>query len=220
MDYSYMPISISIEDRKILMVGGGKVALRKLETLLDFGADITVIAPEPEKKIEFFAESGQIKLEKRKYKSPEANQYGIVISASDDLSVNKTVSEDCKNARIPVNVVDNPKLCDFIFPAVLKRDCLTISVSSDGKAPYLSGHLKMVLDSIFQEKRWVTIAQLAAVFRLRVTRMFGGNHQKKNECFAKFLEADWQTILKDVPDEELSDFLDTFIEDDEPKDEQ
>ncbi|MFH2036925.1 MAG: bifunctional precorrin-2 dehydrogenase/sirohydrochlorin ferrochelatase [Candidatus Zixiibacteriota bacterium] len=219
MDYSYMPISISIEDRKILIVGGGQVALRKLETLLDFGADITLVAPEPDKKIEYFAESGRIRLEKRKYESPEASQYGIVISASDDIEVNKTVSEDSKKAGIPVNVVDNPKLCDFIFPAVLKRDCLTVSVSSDGRAPFLSGHLKMVLDSIFQEKRWVTIAQLAAVFRLRVNRMFGDDHKKKNECFASFLETDWQAILKEIPDNELSDFLDTLIVEDKKDDE-
>jgi siroheme synthase-like protein len=212
MEYSYMPIGIDIAKRRCLIVGGGEVALRKIDTLLDFGTDITVIAPEPIDKICFYAEKKRLHLEKRKYTSPEVKNFGIVIAASDDNEVNETVAGDCRDASIPVNVVDNPGLCDFIFPSVLKRDCLTISVLSDAQAPFLSGHLRMVLENIFAEKRWVTIAQLASVFRRRVNKTYADNQKLKAASFANFLDNDWQKTLEEVPDEELSDFLDTLME--------
>jgi len=212
MEYSYMPIGISIKKRKCLVVGGGRVALRKIDTLLDFGAEITVIAPEPDKKIEYYAGRNLLRLEKRKYNSPEAADYGIVISACDDENVNELVSSDCQKNGVPVNVVDNPNLCDIIFPAVVKRDCLTIATMSDGQAPFLSRHLRIILEDIFAEKRWVTIARLASVSRDRVQKTFRDNPEKKQACFARFLDIDWQKTLKEKPDEELSDFLDKLLE--------
>ncbi|MDD5427351.1 MAG: NAD(P)-dependent oxidoreductase, partial [candidate division Zixibacteria bacterium] len=88
MPNKYLPVNISLKDRTCLVVGGGKVALRKIENLLDYEADLTVVAPEVDKRIEFYAEKGKLKLEKRKYQSPEGATYGLVISASDDNAVN------------------------------------------------------------------------------------------------------------------------------------
>jgi len=151
---TYLPIGISLEKRNILLVGGGEVALRKVETLLEYNTDITVIAPEVHDKIRYYSEKGILKLEMRTYESPEASDFGIVISASDSSEVNETVYKDCSKAGIPVNVVDNPDLCDFIFPAVLKRNCISVSVSTDGQAPFLSGHLRLILENVFPETHW------------------------------------------------------------------
>lgn len=206
-----MPIALSLTGRPCLVVGGGTVALRKLETLFHYECDITVIAPEPLDRIEYFASKKAIKLEKREYCPGEAESYRIVISASDNKNVNKQVYEDCKAANVPVNVVDNPSLCDFIFPAVVKRDCLTISIASDGQAPFLARHLRLILESIFPE-RWGKLAKLAASFRKRALARWKNDPEKRAASFARFLEADWKSILAEANDKQLEQLLDSFLE--------
>ncbi len=195
MANTYLPISISLKKRTILVVGGGNVALRKIETLLDYESDITVVTPSTIDKVGYYAERGLIKLEKREYKIGEAARFGLVISASDNEAVNRQVAEDSRKAGVPVNVVDNPPLCDFIFPAVVRRDCLTVSVSSDGKAPFLSGHLRYILENVFPE-HWNELAGLAATFRVRAREYYKDNSEKRMAAYGRFVEADWKEILK------------------------
>lgn len=211
MANKYMPINISLENRRCLVVGGGDVALRKVETLLEYESDITVIAPEPNDKIEYFAKKGELKLEKREYRSPEASDYGIVISASNKKDVNVQVSEDCRHAGVPINVVDNPVLCDFIFPAVLKRDILSVAVSTDGQAPFLAGQLRLILEDIFPQ-RWKKIAGYASKYRKKVMARWRGRPEKKAQCYDRFVLVDWQTILKEKSDEEIGTLLDDLVE--------
>jgi len=213
MANKYLPINISLENRRCLVVGGGDVALRKVETLLEYKSDITVIAPEPNDKIGYFAKKGELKLEKREYRSPEASEYGIVISASNKKDVNAQVSEDCRNSGVPVNVVDNPPLCDFIFPAVLKRDILSVAVSTDGQAPFLAGQLRLILEDIFP-KRWKKIAGYAAKYRKKVMARWRGQSEKKAQCYNRFVQVDWQKILKEKSDDEIEALLDDLVEDD------
>jgi siroheme synthase-like protein len=211
MSHKYMPISISIKDRSCLVVGGGGVALRKVETLLDYDAAITVVAPEVHEKIQYHADRGRIALEKREYKSPEASDYGLVISASDDGALNKRVYDDAQQNNALVNVVDDPPHCGFIFPAVLRRDCLTAAISTDGKAPFVSGHLRLVLENIFP-KHWNRLINLAASYRVKVRERWGGDMEKMNVCYTEFLEADWKTMLKEMNDDEIDGELTRMLE--------
>ena len=210
MANKYLPISISLKARPCLVVGGGNVALRKIETLLEYDSRITVVAPEPVDKIEYYAGKEKLKLERRAYRSPEAQQYGIVISASDDNDVNEAVYKDCKAAGIPVNVVDNPAMCDVIFPAVLKRDCLTVAVSTNGKAPFLSGHLRLILEGVFPE-RWSKLAKMAARFRARVQKQFKDQPEQKAAALERFLNADWNTLLKEKSSDEIEQELEKLL---------
>lgn len=210
MANKYLPISISLKARPCLVVGGGSVALRKIETLLEYDSQITVVAPEPLEKIEYYAGKEKLKLERRAYQSPEAQQYGIVISASDDNGVNEIVYKDCKAAGIPVNVVDNSAMCDVIFPAVIKRDCLTVAVSTDGKAPFLSGHLRLILEGVFPE-RWSKLAKMAARFRAKVQKQFKDQPDRKAAALERFLNADWQTLLKEKSGQQLEQELEKLL---------
>lgn len=197
--------------RKCLVVGGGKVALRKVETLLDYDAEITVIAPDIEDKLRYHGEKGRIKIIKREYRSPEASRYGLVVSCIDKKKLNKKVYDDCKAAGVPVNVVDEPSLCDFIFPAVVRRNCLTASISTDGKAPFISAHLSLVLSTIFPE-HWEKLMKHAAVFRKKVQGKWPEDPDKKNACYGRFLDADWKSILKNSSEEEIKSMLDEMLE--------
>ncbi|HHI02379.1 MAG: hypothetical protein DRP51_09400 [Candidatus Zixiibacteriota bacterium] len=211
MPNEYLPIGFSLKKKRCLIVGGGNVALRKIETLFDYDTNITVIAPKPTDKIEYYSERELLKLEKREYVVGEASKFGLVIAASDNADVNMTVADDCNKAGIPINVVDRPGLCDFIFPATILRDCLTVSVLTDGKAPFLSGQLRMILEDIFPS-RWNKIAKLATRFRKKVHKRWKGNPVEKAGCFERFVGADWKKLLKDLSDDEIDSELDKMLE--------
>jgi len=210
MPHKFMPISVSLRDRPCLVVGGGLVALRKVESLLDYDTTITVVAPEVHEKLEYHAEHGRITLEKRDYQSSEAGRYGLVISATDDAALNARVHEDATGAGALVNVVDDPPYCDFIFPAVVRRESLTAAISTDGKAPFLSGHLRLVLENIFPA-HWSRLMKLAGSFRNRVRSQWADDPAKKDACYAEFLEADWKTMLKESSEEEIEEELNRML---------
>jgi len=211
MKHEYMPVSVSMRDRPCLVVGGGPVALRKVESLMDYDSTVTVVAPEVHEKLEYHARTKRITLEKREYRSPEAGEYWVVISATDDPALNRRVYEDARKGGALVNVVDDPPHCDFIFPAVLRRDCLTAAVSTDGKAPFMAGHLRVILDNIFPA-HWERLMKLAASFREQVRERWAGDRAKKNICYAEFLEADWKRLLAEASDDEIDKELDRMLD--------
>jgi siroheme synthase-like protein len=211
MGNRYMPINILLKGRKCLVVGGGEVALRKVETLLNYDCSLKIIAPTPVKKLEYYSDKGELTLERREYRSPEAKSYGLVISASDSREVNQAVFDDCRGAGVPVNVVDNPKLCDFVFPAVVRRGPLSVAVSTDGKAPFLSGHLRLILEGIFPDS-WERIASLAAEFRRKVRERWREEPAKRSECYERFVSVDWKSMLKEKEGDQIDNELDRLIE--------
>jgi len=218
MANTYLPIGLSLTGRSCLVVGGGNVGLRKVETLLDYDCKVTVVAPDPVKKLEYFQESKRITLEKREYEPPEAGNYDLVISAADSKEVNKKVFEDCGKAGIPVNVVDNPPLCTFIFPGTVKRGSLSIAVSTDGTSPFLAGHLRVILEEIFPD-RWKRIADHAAVFRVMVRRRFPKSPEEQGKCYERFIMADWKEIFK-KGDVDIESLLEGMLEEEPvPEDE-
>ena len=207
----FMPISISLRDRRCMVVGGGVVALAEVENLMEYDAAITVVAPKMHEKLEFHAKGGRVTLEEREYRSPEAADYGLVVSASEDAALNEQVYGDAKRAGVLVNVVDDLLHCDFIFPSVLRRDCLTAAISTDGKAPFVAGHLQVILDNIFPE-HWKRLMKLAASFQSRVESRWAGDLVRKNGCYSEFLEADWKKLLEESSDEQIEEELARMLE--------
>ena len=206
----FFPISVRVKGRNGLVVGGGKVALRKIELLLDCDINLTVVAPEAEPKIKFYAEEKRLTFQRREYRQPEAASYRLVIAASDDPELNKTVYNDCRDSGALVNVVDSPRLCDFVFPAMVRRDALTIAISTDGTAPFLAASLRTILDDLFPS-RWNKIIQLAGAFRKRVLKTWPDDFRQRTRCFEEFVAADWKTMLKELSDEEIAAALDQML---------
>jgi uroporphyrin-III C-methyltransferase/precorrin-2 dehydrogenase/sirohydrochlorin ferrochelatase len=212
MPASYMPICISLKDCKTLVVGGGEVALRKIEMLLDYESDITVIAPDVADKVAYFADKGEIKLEKREYQSPEASNYGVVISAADDRDVNKMVHDDCVAASVPVNVVDDPPLCTFIVPATVRRDQFSIAISTDGAAPYLARFVRALLEGAFP-KYWGKVTKYAHDFRKMVYRKYRNEPENMARSFERFLATDWKKVTKELNEDQIKEELEKLLED-------
>lgn len=213
MPHTFMPVSLSLKGRSCLVVGGGTVALRKVETLLEYDTTITLIAPDIEPQLAYLASKGLIKFESREYKSPEAAAYGLVIAATDNNELNTQIAEDARGAGVLVNVVDKPSQCDFIFPSLVRRDCLTVSVSTDGKAPFMSANLRVILENIFP-KHWERIMSLAADFRKMVTSRWQDDSVRKADCYQRFVQTDWSTLLNEHNNAEIREELSKMIESD------
>jgi siroheme synthase-like protein len=211
MKHRYMPVSVAMQGRRTLVVGGGAVALRKVENLLDYDADISVVAVKPHEKLKYHAEHGRIRLEERAYRPPEAGDYGLVFAATDDGEVNQRVYEDATDRGVLVNTADDPPRCAFIVPAVLRRDCLSVAVTTEGQAPFMAGHLRLVLDEVFPE-HWERLMKLAARFRGRVRERWPEDDGEKSRCFAEFLEADWRNLMAEMDDNGIEKELSRIIE--------
>ncbi len=140
--YPYYPIFLDIEGRNVVIIGGGNVCARKAETMMNYGARVTVVSPEFTGEIEKWAEEGCLALKRKKYDASDLDDANIVIASTDDERVNTQIATDCRRRRIPVNVVDVTPLCEFIVPAIIEKGSIQIAVSTGGKSPALARTLK------------------------------------------------------------------------------
>ena len=144
----YYPVFLDIEGRSIVVIGGGSVAARKVETLRKYGARITVIAPEFAPEIEACAASGDTVLRRKRYEPDDLDGAFVVIAATNDHRINGTVAADAHERRILVNVIDDTPLCDFIVPAVIENGSIQVAVSTGGQSPALARRLKRDLQQL------------------------------------------------------------------------
>jgi precorrin-2 dehydrogenase/sirohydrochlorin ferrochelatase len=143
----YYPIYLDIRDRKCVIIGGGEVAARKAERLLDCGAKVSVISPKLTPELASLKEKDLIYHLAVEYKGDLIDGAALVIGATDDEKTNAQISHDARSKGIPVNIVDDPQKCDFILPALVQRGDLAIAVGTGGKSPALARHLRKELES-------------------------------------------------------------------------
>ena len=140
--YPYYPIYLDIEDRNVVIIGGGNVCARKAETMLKYGARVTIVSPEFTDEIEQWAREGSLAINRKRYEASDLDGANIVIASTDEQNVNEQIAADCRARRIPVNVVDVTPLCEFIVPAIIEKGSIQIAVSTGGKSPALARTLK------------------------------------------------------------------------------
>lgn len=133
----YLPIFLNIENQKILIIGGGNAALKKINTLIDFNASIHVVAPEVEKKIEEYEKNGLLTLNKREFQIEDICEADIVVVAADEEN-SQRASQLCKKQGKLFADVSKGEKGDFIFPAHKKEGELTVAVSTNGRFPLLA----------------------------------------------------------------------------------
>lgn len=131
MKHSHFPLYIDITDKHILVVGAGKIAIRRIQTLLKFQTDITVAAPEIHPEI--LALASYISVIKREYKTEDLAGRDIVLACTDSGEVNRRIADECRERGILVNTADNKELCDFYFPSVIVKDEVVIGINAGGK---------------------------------------------------------------------------------------
>jgi len=189
------PIVLNLAGRRVLVVGGGNVALRKARDLADAGAAVRVVAPEflPE-----FASDGRFACVAAAYGAAHARGAAIVVAATDDEAVNVRVAADARKAGALVNVVDRPELCDFIVPAQVTRGDLVIAVSTGGAAPSLARRLRERLEKEFGPEYETLLEALRGV-RERL-KADGAAPDVRRRVFERLTEDDILAAARDGPD--------------------
>ena len=145
---SFFPAYLNLNDKKILLVGGGSIALEKLEKLVDFTTEITVVSKEFSAEFIVFAYQHKILMVERAYLLGDIEGFDVVIVATDTIELHKEIFEESRSSRILVNSVDNTAYCDFIFPSYVKKGDLTISISTSGASPALAKRLRIYVEKL------------------------------------------------------------------------
>ena len=142
----FYPLFLDLKNRPVLVVGGGVVAERKVESLLEAGAAVTLVAPEVTTSLRALGNSGSIRILQRPFQTTDVEGALLVISATDDRATQEQVAAAARARNIPVNTADQPQLCDFIVPAVVRNGDVILAISTSGKSPALDAALRAKLD--------------------------------------------------------------------------
>ncbi|MCX8109870.1 MAG: bifunctional precorrin-2 dehydrogenase/sirohydrochlorin ferrochelatase [Syntrophorhabdaceae bacterium] len=151
LDKPYYPVFLDIKDRLCIVFGGGEVAERKVLMLLKFGATVRVISPEVTKRIARLESEGKIAITRRGYNYGDTKEAALVFAATDNREINNSIKAEGDERGIPVNVVDDPELCTFIVPSIVKKGPITVAISTSGVLPLFSKKLKEEIDSLITE---------------------------------------------------------------------
>lgn len=206
----YLPIFLDLKGRKVLVIGGGRIAAEKLKKLMPCEADVLVITKEvKDEYIEEQAKSGKIKLEIREFSESDLEGVFIVISATDNSEFNQRVYDLCSSRNIPVNSVDQKDKCSFIFSAEIRRGDLTIAVSTGGASPGLAARIRNQIDDLISneaEKYLDLIKQARENIKLRET-----NIEKRAEILKDIVKE--INIFENNKIEELNKIINNKIND-------
>ena len=167
----HLPIFINIRKKPCVVIGGGDIALRKINLLLKAQAKVDCLSPLFCKGIKNLSKDGHITLINKSFDQTDIKDYSIIIAATDDSSVNSLISSIAQVKKIPVNVVDSPELSSFIMPSIVDRSPLIIAVSSSGKAPVLSRIIRAKLETVIPSAYGI-LADIAGEYRQKVKDRF------------------------------------------------
>jgi len=154
------PVFLELAGRRTVVVGGGAVAVRKAQSLLAAGARLVVVADRIDDMMMALCADSNAELIKSRYSKDYLVGAVLAIAATNDRQLNKKIHKDCQELEILCNVVDEPELCDFFVPAVVKRGDLQIAVGTEGDCPAYAGHIRKKLEKIFTDKHGEFLAEL------------------------------------------------------------
>jgi precorrin-2 dehydrogenase / sirohydrochlorin ferrochelatase len=184
----YYPVFLDLRGRKVVVVGGGTVAERKIDTLLEFGGTVGVVSRELTPTLAGYVEEGKIRFEGEEFVESHLNEAFLVIAATDDPLLNRRVSHSARERGILVNAVDQPADCTFIVPSTLRRGDLVFAVSTSGKSPALARRLREQMEETFG-KEYETFLVLLGEIRKEVLSR-GLSQEENGEIFRRLVDSD------------------------------
>lgn len=146
---SYYPIFLELEGKTVLVVGGGNVAQRKVETLIEYGAAVNIVSKQLTTGLRELVDAGGIRQIGEAFLEQHLDGAFMVYAATDDNQLNREISQSARKRGVIINAVDQPGDCDFIVPSIVRKGDLSIAVSTSGKSPALARHIRKQLDLQF-----------------------------------------------------------------------
>ena len=180
------PLFICLDGQPVTVVGAGRVAQRKVETLLLHGAVVTVVAPQATRELQELSERGAIAWERREYRDGDLAGALLAFGATSDRAVNERVYEEACRRTMLVNVVDVPDLCNAIVPSVMRRGRLQVAVSTDGASPETAKSIRHDLEDRF-EPWWETYMDSLAAMRAEIKRRVDGPASRRAPLYRAVL---------------------------------
>ena len=150
--HRYYPIFLNVRGRRCVVIGGGKVALRKVKVLVEHGANVEVVSPVPCPELSKLAAAKTIGVLHKEYEPQDLKGAFIAIAAATESDTNQKVADEARRQKILVNVANSPEQSDFILPSYLSRGDLTIAVSTAGRSPALARKVRTRLEQNFGEE--------------------------------------------------------------------
>lgn len=190
---AHYPISVDLRNRRCVVVGGGTVAQRKVETLIEFGAAVAVVAPELTPRLRELASKGVIEHMAGMYEPANLDGAFLAVAATDDPETNKAVSAEAQRRGVLVNVVDRPDLCTFFVPAIVRQGELVISVSTSGRSPAMARRIREELEAGFGPQHG-ELAELLGDLRDEVKARYT-DMTDRNRAYVRILDSDALDLL-------------------------
>ena len=178
----YYPVCLDLRDRSCLVVGGGRVAHEKALGLVHCGARVAVVAPEIDAELA----SLPVEIARRPFRRSDVVGRFLAIAATNDRLVNGSVSSAAAQHGIPCNVADDPELCSFILPAILRRDPITVAVSTGGASPALAQRLRADIGALVTERHAELAEQLQGLRPWAKREL--PTYEARRDYFARFVE--------------------------------
>jgi precorrin-2 dehydrogenase/sirohydrochlorin ferrochelatase len=185
---AYYPIFIKLDGKTALVVGGGKVAQRKIETLLEYGASICMISKNLTGKLRRLVEMGKIDYLGDKFEDKHLDGAFVVIAATDDEKLNHEISWIAQKRGLLINAVDQPPDCNFIVPSIVRRGDLILAISTSGKSPALAKRLRKKMEGQFGVE-YEAFLLLMGCLRKEVLKT-GMSQEENSRIFKKIVDSD------------------------------
>jgi len=195
----FYPLFIDLRDQPVLVVGGGEVAERKVDPLLEAGAAVALVAPEVTPGIQALAQKKAIHLHRREFDDSDIDGARLVISATDDTQTQNRVANAARSRGVMVNTVDQPALCDFIVPAVVRRGDVIVAISTSGKSPTLAAALRGRVENVVTADAARAVRILGEI-RGEVHSRFP-NSERRKQVFQQIVDSgilDWISECDDA----------------------
>jgi len=204
---NYYPFFFELKDKMALVVGGGKVAQRKVETLLAYGSLVNMVAKRLTSRLEELVERGEVHYIGKDFDEKQLDGMALVFAATDDKKLNHKVSEAARMRGMLVNAVDQPEDCNFIVPAIVRRGDLVIAISTTGKSPALAKMLRERLELQFGYEYEIFLI-LIGKLRKKILSM-GYSQEKNSRIFNEIVRSD---IIKALEEKNLRRVEEIFQE--------
>ena len=184
---AYYPIMVDLTDKEVLVVGGGSVAGRKIATLLEYGAVVSLVSRELSPEIKGYVESGRIRYLGEEFSMVFLKEKFLVIAATDDAELNHRISQVAEEKGMLINAVDQPVDCNFIVPSIIKKGDLVVAVSTSGKSPALAKKIRKQLTEYFDDEYEPFLRMLG---RIRSEVVSSGSDPEENSrLFTRIIDS-------------------------------